>query len=330
MATIYFVTNRNPNRIRDPDDFGKEFHRDSPENLRFGWAQVDGEVQRIVVEDESLNKDPKRAKLGSVELLAKLKRGMMEGQDTLCFIHGYSVSFRDALTTGAALHHAFAKPPGLQVVVFSWPSDGSMMPFLAYKRDRDDARLSGPALGRALLKVRDFLVAVQRGVDTCPGRLHLMAHSMGNYVLRNGLQAFIQKGGVLTRIFDNILLMAADEDHDTFEHAHKLMHLPELAGGVHVYFNPGDTALVLSDRTKSNPTRLGSQGPRLPHGVPGNVTIVDVGPVVGGVVEHSYFHNDPGVVEDVGQVLAMVAPDLIPRRRYVATQNRYVLESAPG
>jgi esterase/lipase superfamily enzyme len=126
-------------------------------------------------------------------------------------------------------------------------------------------------------------------------------------------------------VFDQIFLMAADEDNDAFELDYKLQRLPGLGGGVNVYFNRGDAALILSDHTKGNPTRLGSQGPRLPLNVPGNVTLVDASEVVGGVAEHDYGWTDPTTIADLRAVLRGTPPDRIGNRKYVASQNRYVL-----
>lgn len=69
----------------------------------------------------------------------------------------------------------------------------------------------------------------------------------------------------------------------------------------------------------------GSCGPRSPLTVPGNVDLVDCSEVVGGLLEHSYFVNDPSTVRDVRAVLAGEAQDLIKGRRYLASQNKYVL-----
>ncbi len=322
---VYFATNRNPNRKSNPDDFGPDFNEVSVDSLRFGVAtcRIDRtpKVEKIRVARESLKEDESKSKLGSKEMFALLRESMQKGVDTLVFVHGYNVSFREAIETGAAIHKAYPMP--LNVVVFSWPSDGSMMPFLAYKRDRTDAAASAPAFARGILKLRDFLCDVRRG-DECGARIHLMAHSMGNYVLRNGLQEAMRHGSV-PRMFEQIFLMAADEDHDAFEKEHKLARLPEIGNGVNVYFNRGDTALVLSDRTKSNPTRLGSHGPRLPLNVPANVTNLDVSEIVSGLVEHGYLVDDKRVVADVAQVLRGTAQDKVTKRKYVASQNRYVL-----
>ncbi|MGE3173045.1 MAG: alpha/beta hydrolase [Planctomycetota bacterium] len=327
MPIVYFATNRNPNRKTDPDDFDGRFNAESVDSLRFGRADVqrsaDGyEVTAVHVAPERLRQDQAKSLLGSANVFEELRDRMRQGRDALAFIHGYNVDFREALVTGARLADAYG--PDLEVVVFSWPSDGSMLPFLAYKRDRTDAAASAPAFARALLKLRDFVHEVRRG-DECGSRLHLMAHSMGNYVLRHGIQEVLRHGSI-PRVFDQVFLMAADEDDDAFELDHKLRPLPHLGQGVHVYFNRGDTALVISDRTKANPTRLGSRGPREPLNVPASVTIVDVSEVVGGMIEHDYLVRDPRTVRDVSAVLAGEPNDLIAGRRYVASQNRYVLE----
>jgi esterase/lipase superfamily enzyme len=316
--------------VKDPDSFGGGFNPESLDSLRFGAAELRFENDAITIDAvhvaaERLKTDPRKSVLGSRAVFEELKRTMSDGVDTLVFVHGYNVNFENALRVGGQLLRIHGKTRPINVVVFSWPSDGKMTPLLAYKRDRTDAAASGAAFARGLLKLQDFLHEVRRG-NECGASIHLMAHSMGNYVLRHGIQeARRHAGGGLQKIFQNIFLMAADEDHDAFEHDHKLAPLPELGSAVNVYFNRGDTALVISDRTKSNPTRLGSEGPRLPLNVPGNVTLIDVSEVVRGLVEHSYFWQNENTVADVKAVLAGEPQDKIAKRRYVPSQNRYVL-----
>ncbi len=338
VVKVYFATNRDPNRADKPDKFGGKFNPDSADSIRFGVARcsIRGKEPKLLgieTAPEKMGKD-KEAKhlLGSKHIFAELQTSMRKGVDTLVFIHGYNVSFEQALETGAWIHKRYRT--NLNVVVFSWPSDGKMTPILAYKRDRSDAVASAPAFARAMLKLKDFLIDVRRKEkgkkrsktqEGCGAKIHLMAHSMGNYVLRNGIQEAMRHER-LPRLFDQIFLMAADEDDDSFEKQHKLRPLPEFGNGVNIYFNRGDTALVISDRTKNNPTRLGSQGPREPLNVPANVTNIDASEIVSGFVEHSYFYEDRRVVADVERVLRGQAHDRIPKRRYVASQNRYVLK----
>jgi esterase/lipase superfamily enzyme len=211
-------------------------------------------------------------------------------------------------------------------VLFSWPSDGSMMPFIAYGNDRQDAAASGPAFARGLLKLADFL----RGstpAEACDHCLHLVAHSMGNYVLRHTVQEYIaQSPGRPARLFDQVFLMAADEDDDAFEYDYKLKQLPRLAKRVNVYFNNNDRAMAVSDKTKGNPDRLGDDGPRIPRSIPGKVTLIDTTAVVKGIVEHSYFLDTPKVVTDMQKVLVGTPADEIPNREYVQETNRYRLK----
>ncbi len=155
-----------------------------------------------------------------------------------------------------------------------------------------------------------------------------MAHSMGNYVLRNALQQAqkINNSTSLSRIFDNVILTAADEDNDAFEFDHKLAKLPELAQRITVYFNNGDLALAASDLTKGNPDRLGHDGPSKPHQISSKVVIVDASDVVKGISEqHSYHVEEDKVAEDIIAVLQGESSDKIPSRLYVPHANKFRL-----
>lgn len=326
MGRIYFVTNRNTVGPRTrPTGFGEKFNADSFDSLRFGSAPVrGGKVGPVSIAPEKLGKTEEESRLGSTKVFAELMRSMQGGVDTLVYVHGYNVSFDEAMLAGAELLERYRGSEGLNVVVFSWPSDGSMMPFLAYKRDRSDAAATASAFSRGLIKLYEFLKKVRRNAE-CNARLQLMCHSMGNYVLRNGIQEVRREKGYIPLVFDEIFLMAADEDYDAFEHDHKLGPLHELGRSINVYFNLNDTALVFSDKTKANPTRLGSWGPRLPLAVPGNVNIIDVTEVVSGPIEHGYYLDSRQTKRDVAAVLRGTPPDQIPGRRYVPSQNKYVL-----
>lgn len=119
---------------------------------------------------------------------------------------------------------------------------------------------------------------------------------MGAYVLRQGLQAITAKDPKsLTRLFDQILLASLDEDDDTFEYDCKLRQLPNIGRQVTVYHNPNDRALLISDTTKANPDRLGSDGPRLIDQLPKKVMIVDCRAIamVDRLAQHTYYINSP-------------------------------------
>ncbi|HSA85845.1 MAG TPA: alpha/beta hydrolase [Nitrospira sp.] len=334
---LFYATNRNhlgDDRWR-PKGYGKKFSDDGIENLRFGRLTVkvddakvtkhlqtdcepmgrgDGEglikylsrcaesadivayrekINRSVAEDQQDN-----VKLGSQAAFSDLQTIMRKSTDVVIFIHGFNVSWTDAVGTALSLQEMLNHSPerdteqGVQVVLFTWPSDGMGLPFVSYKSDRSEAAGSGNAVGRGILKVRDFLASMRRADEQlCKQDLHLLCHSMGNYLLQNALErcdAFTP-GNALPRLFEHIFMCAPDVDDTVLEEGQPLWRLNELARSVDVYHNRGDAALVVSDYTKGNPDRLGSDGPARPTHVHNKVHAIDCTPIVKGLVEHSYY-----------------------------------------
>ena len=176
MVKVYFATNRNPNRQQKPDDFGANFSGAGLASLRFGQAEVSGDEldtyvvqvarERLVKDAERKQKDGTGSTLGSQSVFEHARRKMAStARDTVIFIHGYNVSFKEALTAASRLKLNFGRDaggPGVNIVLFSWPSDGLMMPFLAYANDRQDAAASGPAFARGLLNWQSSCVVPRR------------------------------------------------------------------------------------------------------------------------------------------------------------------------
>ncbi|HEX7887329.1 MAG TPA: alpha/beta fold hydrolase [Phenylobacterium sp.] len=326
---VFFATNRNYQPENKLVVFGKHFNPDGVAALRFGYADYDRGAKGptlagVTVYDDK--KGPSDNKPGSQNLLTDLHQAMAgQRTDTLVFIHGFNVGFVDALAAAARIADE-VKVGGrdLNLVVFSWPSDGEKVPWMSYYSDREDARASGPALARAYLMLQDFVSKLGEE-EHCQRCLHLLAHSMGAYMLRNGLQAILAKDpNKLTRLFDQILLAAPDEDDDTFETDQKLRLLPRLGRRVTVYFNRNDRALIVSDKTKSNPDRLGSDGPRLIDLIPKKVALVDcrnVAMSADKVVGHSYYINSPAMAADIAAVLLDTDSEAIPNREYIPAKR---------
>ncbi len=351
MTTIYFGTNRKPNRQANPDDFGDEFSSDGLANLRFGKAEVSGSnFESVAVEVARENLTARTPVLGSDEIFAEAQeRASAEGLDIVIYIHGFNTSFKQGLRTAAQLENLLMQPMAadmadplkLMVVLFSWPSDASMLltkassakDAIAYKNDRIDAAASGVAFARALLKLADFIAQTPNS-ERCQQKIHLIAHSMGNYVLRHAVQEICkQVAPRLPRLFDQILMMAADEDDDAFEFDYKLMYLPRFTRRTSIYFNRNDLALWASDSLKGNTTRLGTDGPLHPRELPRNAYPIDCTNVVAETVkptEHGYYITSQRVLVDMRRVLRGEIPDEIKGRKYVAETNRYRLLSDPS
>lgn len=330
---VFFATNRNHLEGNKVQVFGKAFNPDGVAALRFGYADFQSDPVRPKVQEVHVYPDVKGetdiAKTGGGMFMKALHEAMARTRktDTLVFIHGFNVSFMGALEAGAMLGQSLVINGGddqpdrqVNVVVFSWPSDGAAVPLMSYYSDREDARASGPAVARAFLKLRDFIREMPED-EYCQRRIHLLAHSMGNYVLRNGVQALIAKErDSLVRLFDQIMLAAPDEDDDTFEHDTKLRLLPRLGRQVTVYYNPTDRALLISDKTKANPDRLGSDGPRLVDLLPKKVVLVDCRRVARGAdrwAHHGYYVRSEAMEKDMGAVMSDTPLDDIPNREFL-------------
>ena len=323
-TTIYFATNRKPNRKTNPTNFGKGFSKTNLGDIRFGYAKVtDGKLNT-----SSIKVLPDNPKKGSQALFDELRGAMKIGKtDSLIFIHGFNVSFKEAIESAAEMGDFYFKLSKKSykpnIFVFSWPSDGKMT---NYSNDRHDAETSGYAFVRGMMKLSTFLKSSDPDV-ACKQKIHLIAHSMGNYVLRHALQQAnkIAGGGSPSRIFDNIILTAADEDSDAFEFDYKLAQLPNLAQRITVYFNSGDLALKISDYTKGNPDRMGHDGPDKPHEIHAKVVLVDASSVVTGLSEHSYHQENKIVARDIISVLQGKGSEQFIHREYVPHANKFKL-----
>lgn len=344
---VFFATNREVSGSDTKPEFGKGFHAKRPHYVRYGraklkapkeWESDKFEIISVKLARENIPKSERGKKvLGSSEIFEDLRQRMARTEtDTLIYVHGFANTFESALVRAAELKVRYQYDPQkpLNVFAFCWPSDGEMIPYLSYYRDRDDAQASGTAMARALLRLRDWLdeIKIERrklGRDFCRQHLHLVAHSMGNYALRHAIQrARGLLGGQLERVFDNIFLMAADEDDDTFEKDYKFGILPEFARAVHVYYSVSDVPLdELADITKLLPDRLGTQGPRNKDGLHRKVILVDCTDVdwTGNVAHgwHQYYRLRHEVYKDVRQVLKGVPASRIEGRVYQPDERAY-------
>ncbi|MBF0423580.1 MAG: alpha/beta hydrolase [Magnetococcales bacterium] len=248
------------------------------------------------------------AQLAASKMFRELKQVMETSSDVVVYIHGYAVTWQSAVASAMALELMLNRAgqadvdfeQRVKVVLFTWPSDGSHGPFYAYWSDRTDAEASAPAVGRGLLRLRDFLhllsLGIVRGTDHgCGQELHLLCHSMGNYVLQNALPYLVNfhSDDVLPKLFDHIFLCAADVDEDALEPGQPLARLPELVKkGVSLYHNGSDRAMEVSLMTKHGKARLGDHGAAHPFMLHQKIDQIDCSQVVpGGILDskHSYY-----------------------------------------
>lgn len=264
------------------------------------------------INPNDVEKDLEDHCFGSIRMFENLKKLMKTKEmDLLIYVHGYNVEWEEAVSSALSLQETLKSQTNnkdLLVFLFSWPSDGSMFPYLAYKSDRVDAKGSGESFGRGFLKIRDYLKKLRDRnnykEELCFQKLHLLCHSMGNYVLESSLQKIIDfnEGKNLPRIFDEIFMCAPDVDADVLEKDKPMGRISELAKRITIYHNSGDLPMIVSDYTKGNPDRLGHTGPSRPILTDNKINQVNCSPIVEGILEHSYYlvgHINKDIKENI-------------------------------
>lgn len=356
--TIFFGTNRNHDAATR-FTFGNSYSPDKPYYYRVGevevervghpWRDVDAAYRcgtpKLYDEEPADPATGKPPVLGSAQLFDRLRGTMLEDpRDVIVHLHGFACDFGMAMERAAEIRDAYLSRPtdpetrdlaGKEkeplVFSFSWPSDGVTLGDAAgadpekrkwaYSSDREDARASGQAVARCAMRMLDYLARLDRD-ERCGQRLHLVAHSMGNWTLKNAVQALQQiaaEGGERLRmVFDNAFLMCADIEDDALEHEHALAPLLRLARNVHVYHAANDSALSLSEIKPNQGARLGHTGPANMNVLPDRVFAIDCASVSFtpdlGHARHQYYRLAPEVTKDVRAVLAGKTPAEMPWR----------------
>ena len=227
--------------------------------------------------------------------------------DIIVFVHGFNVDFQSAV----AAHHKMAKAAADngflgQFISFDWPSKGLVF---AYLSDREHARLAANALvtsGISLLR--------DAQTQNCRINLHVMAHSMGCFVVQ---QAFIwsyQDVPPDWRV-GQLILVAADVDATVFSaDTPTAKAFAAHAGRLTAYCNRYDKALAVSNAKRLElAARMGRVG--LPDDAPASMCEVDcselfdkalpsVADHLAIVKTHGFYFDQPVFWQDVVLTLA--------------------------
>jgi esterase/lipase superfamily enzyme len=227
---------------------------------------------------------------GELELRAPADR------DILLFVHGFNTNFGEAVTRTAQLTRdlPFAGVP----VLFSWPSRAKLVDYIY---DRDSATYSRPYLSATI-----ELLARETGAR----RVHIVAHSMGNWALLEALRDLHARTGMaLKGRLGNVILAAPDVDVDVFrQEAGAIRGLPE---SITLLASSEDRALKASARLAGNVPRAGEVIDGKPIQVPGIVAI-DLSGVEAHsdpIAAHGAFANQPQVVTRIGALLRRDDPN---------------------
>ncbi len=250
------VTNRNiiesnfKNGVGDENGFGEQINIKGPNELRIAQVEMKKNkwVLHLIPEPENMTRDtaPSRDEFKKLATRCSTKK-----KNCLFYVHGYNKPFPETLEQGWLLQEKY----GLEVVVFSWPSNtGGLIP-IEYRDARRVAQASFGAFDSLLEKfsvnLREWQTPMdENALQECEITINLMTHSLGNYLFEHYVLSTAYQAE--TRIFKNIVLSQADVnsvDHTKW--------VDKIVAGQRIYITINENDKILGWSEKLNPPRLG-------------------------------------------------------------------------
>ncbi len=257
--------------------------------------------------------------------------------DIVFFVHGYNTPPKESLARQRLVEQELnARGFACMVIGFDWPTAGNP---LLYEYDRFEAQNAA-----ALLVKGGIIPFANYTLRNCPINIHLMAHSMGGFVVREAFRA-VDKGRDSKMANDwrigQVVLFAADISTECFALNNTDM-LPVFShcGRLTNYFSGHDVALAVSNvKNIDISSRVGRVG--MPIDTPAHEKAIDVdcGPryiavpeeereafkVIDGMVSHSWYLEDPVWYDDLAFTLSgKIDRNAIPTRTRIG-QNDFVM-----
>jgi esterase/lipase superfamily enzyme len=299
---MLYITNRFPRqsiRTRVGRNFDFDLDNNAPSNSVFFCERVD---------------DGSSTEIGGIDFLSRLK--VAPYRQLLVYIHGFSNLPEDAFKAVSefqALCNA-KKDKEVLVVPLIWPCDNDLGIVKDYWDDQKSADASAYSFARVLQKFLAWRNSEKYNpqTDPCLKRINVLAHSMGNRVLRETLAAWrkYDLADGVPLILRNTFLVAADIVNESLEVGKRGEFICHASRNVIVYFASDDLALRASKaanlKNRVASRRLGHTGPENMERTATNVYAVDCDDVNNAYdvpKGHSYFRSGrtsgkPGLVFD--------------------------------
>ena len=170
---------------------------------------------------------------------AAAKRAQFFSGQALVFVHGFNVSFENAIKRAAQI--AFDLNFDGPMFLYTWPSRGGTT-FLSSITSTFDYRYDRVSAENAGTYMEKFLQDVVSSVDV--SKINIIAHSMGNKVLLEALKISSLSNTASRLKLAEIILAAPDVEKDQFELLTTyIRNLPSLKT---LYVSSADKALVSS------------------------------------------------------------------------------------
>ena len=264
--------------------------------LSFGSSMV------CLPKDRSLARLMKIDPLDETSFFAELTDQLKKpGSEALLFIHGYNVGFAEAAERAAqlAVELDFQGVP----IVYSWPSRRKWARYCA-----DEA-----TVGWSTKHFKDFLL---RLLEACvEGKIHLIAHSMGNRALVQALDDLHDQSDACGSKLRQVVFAAPDVDRDTF--VELVRNFSTDAERLTLYGSSKDLAIKAS-KIFHLYHRAGEAGKAMT--LVKGVDSIDATKAETDLLGHSYYCR-PSILEDLSElVVEGTAPahreGLIPNRKW--------------
>ncbi|WP_078122073.1 alpha/beta hydrolase [Thiosocius teredinicola] len=240
--------------------------------------------------------------IGSVGFLGRLKKSGY--RQILIYVHGFS-NLPEAVFEDAAEFQALcnkARSNEVLVIPVVWPCDNDFGIVKDYWDDQKSADQSAYSFARVLEKFLAWRSSEEFNPvdDPCLKRINVLAHSMGNRVLRGTLAAWnkYDLANGVPLIFRNTFMVAADVVNETLEEGQLGELISHASRNVVVYHASDDLALRASKvsnlKNKIASRRLGHTGPENMDNTSRNVYKVDcddVNTLYDPLKGHSYFRS---------------------------------------
>lgn len=297
---MLFITSRMPKKNTEPE-LNKEFSFDLDNTASSQSFFCCRRVKKDVYEE-----------IGSKEFLTAIKNSKY--RQVLTYIHGFSNLPEDVFKNVEEFQSLCNKKKEGEVLAIPviWPCDNDRGIIKDYWDDQKAADQSAFALARMLQKFMEWRNSASYNPenDPCLKRINVLAHSMGNRVLRQTLSnwhKYDQPGG-LPLLFRNTFLIAADILNESLHKGEPGELISHVSRNVVVYYASDDLALRASKisnlKNAEASRRLGHTGPEDMDLTPKNVYAIDcdeVNTLYDTPKGHSYFRSgkkkgEPGIV----------------------------------
>ena len=211
---------------------------------------------------------------------------LMRANGTLLFVHGYRVSFVDAVRTTAQLKYDFEFQGVAQC--FSWPSRGTLKGYFS------DANV-------VLWSAHNLQAHVEQLLASCPvGPIYIIAHSMGNRALLDMLSRISSEHA--QRIAE-IIMAAPDVDSGAFG---RLVEAFNEKRADHtrmtLYASSEDFALKRSRDVNGGVQRAGDTEPH--PTIADRVETIDASAIpTPSLINHSYHQQSRPIINDISYII---------------------------